>query len=173
MKRIDLKELHRLYDGTREKSVRWEGLQTYAVPWEDEEFAAWRRGEEFTPTTLDDEYLAKIRRHTESGRREVRVRGLRRPATEYTRFEFETGYAPAAAAGQETYVVDLDKHPEFDGIEDFVVFDNDGVMWYRYDDESRLLCYNYSDDPKLVTDQAALLERMLAVAVPFTEVELE
>jgi hypothetical protein len=173
VRRIDADELIRLYDEIRDRSVRWEGLQTYAVPWEDNEFAAWRRGEEPPSRTIDEEYLRNLRNLTQSGRREVRVRGIRRPITEYTRFEFQTGYPRAATAGQETYVVDMDKYPEFRDIDDFVVFDNDGVTWYRYDNECRLLGYDYSDDPTLVADQAALLERILAVAVPFTEVELE
>lgn len=172
MRRIDVDELLRLYDSTRERSVRWEGLQTYLVPWEDEEFAAWRRGEPLPPDEKAEERLANLRKLTESGRREVRVRGVRRPVSEYTRFEFETGYAPRAAAGQETFVVDLDEHPEFDGIEDFVVFDQDAVMWYRYDADCHLFGYDYSDDPEVVADRAALLERMLAVAMPFTEVVL-
>ena len=172
VKRIDVDELWRLYRGIRHKSVRWEGLQTYTVPWEDAEFAAWQRGEKSATATIDDEYLVDLRKLIESGRREVRVRGLRRPATEYTRFEFETAYDPQATAGQETYVVDLDRYPEFDGHDDFVVFDHDAVMWYRYDDEFHLLGYDYSDDPVDVQDRAALLDRMLAVAVPFTEVEL-
>lgn len=53
-----------------------------------------------------------------------------------------------------------------------MVFDYDAVMWYRYDDEFHLLGYDYSDDPADVTDRSALLDRMLAVAVPFTEVVL-
>jgi hypothetical protein len=172
VKRIDVDELWRLYNGVREKSVRWEGLQTYAVPWEDETFAAWRRGELPAPTEARQSQLENLRVRTELGRRVVRVRGLRRPATEYTRFEFETSYQPRGAAGQETVVVDLDEHPEFDGIEDFAVFDHEAVMWYRYDDEFHLLGYDYSDDPADVDDRAALLDRMLAVAVPYTEVVL-
>lgn len=172
MRRIDLEELWRLYDSIRDKSVRWEGLQAYSVPWEDEEFGAWCRGDRSKAVMIGDEYLDKLRKLTASGRREVRIRGLRRPATDYTRFEFETAYAPQATVGQETYVVDLDKFPEFDGHDDFAVFDQDAVMWYRYDSEHHLLGYDYSDDPADVTDRSALLDRMLAVAVPFNEVEL-
>lgn len=172
MKRIDVDELWRLYMGVRERSVRWEGLQTYRVPWEDGEVEAWERGE---TVPLNPEYrrsLSSARQIKESGRSTVRVRGLRRPATDYTRHEFAVAYPENAAAGEETVVVDLDRYPEFDGHDDFVVFDQDAVMWYRYDDEFRLLGYDYSDDPADVKNGAALLDRMLAVAVPFTEVVL-
>ncbi|MBA2324060.1 MAG: hypothetical protein H0V92_08665 [Pseudonocardiales bacterium] len=171
MKRIDVEELRRLYDSAQ-CSIRWEGLQTYLVPWEDEDFAAWRRGDPSPPSERTDKYLTSLRERTDSGRRVVRVRGLRRPVTEYTHYEFEHGYAPHATAGQETVIVDLDEYPEFDGHDDFVVFDQDAVMWYRYDAECHLLGYDYSDDPEIVADRTALLEQMLAVAVPFTEVVL-
>lgn len=172
MRRIALDELHRLYDGFRERAVRWEGLQTYRVPWEVERIAAWQRGEPDPPSKETDRNQARIRATVESGRSSLRVRGLRRPATEYTRREFEVAYPRNAAAGEPTVVVDLDEHPEFDGNDDFVVFDHDAVMWYRYDSDFHLLGYDYSDDPAEVADRAAVLERMLAVAVPFTEVVL-
>jgi hypothetical protein len=171
LERIDLTELRRLYDSVQEKSVRWEGRQIYAVPWENEDFATWKRGEPLPANHLQD-YLEYLRERRAAGHRTVRVRGLKRPITDYTRFEFEVAYVPSAEAGQETVVVDMDKYPEFDGHDDFAVFDRDGVMWYRYDDEHHLLGYDYSDDPALVADRAALLDRMLAVAVPFTEVVL-
>ncbi|MBA2308593.1 MAG: hypothetical protein H0W01_04680 [Pseudonocardiales bacterium] len=172
MRRIDVDELYRLYHGAKQGSVRWEGLQIYRVPWEDEGLAAWRRGEPQPPSEESERSLASTRRAAEAGRLHLRVRGLRRPATEYTRHEFEVAYPENAAAGEPTVVVDLDEHPEFDGIEDFVVFDHDSVMWYRYDADCHLLGYDHSDDPALVADRAALLERMLAVAMPFTEVVL-
>lgn len=172
MKRIDLDELYRLYEGIRERSVRWEGLQTYRVPWEKERIAAWERGEPPPPSEELDRSQMVSQRAIESGRLHVRVRGLRRPATDYTRRQFAVAYPENAASGEPTVVVDLDEYPEFNGNEDFVVFDRDAVMWYRYNADFHLLGYDYSDDPAEVADRAALLDRMLAVAVPFTEVVL-
>jgi hypothetical protein len=172
MKRIDVDELYRLYNGVRDRAVRWEGLQIYRVPWEEGDVEAWRQGEARSPNEQGKRSLESTRRISESGRSDIRVRGLRRPVTDYTRHEFAVAYPENAEAGEVTVVVDLDKYPEFDSHEDFVVFDRDAVMWYRYDDEFRLLGYDYSDDPADVADRAALLDRMLAVAVPYTEVEL-
>ncbi|WP_051342088.1 DUF6879 family protein [Pseudonocardia spinosispora] len=172
MKRIDVDELYSLYNGVRDRAVRWEGLQVYRVPWEKERIEAWERGETAPADDRKDRSTRSMRRISESGRRSIRVRGLRRPATDYIRRQFATAYPNNAAAGEDTVVVDLDEHPEFDGVEDFVVFDRKSVMWYRYDDECRLLGYDFSDDAADVADRVALLDRMLVAAVPYTEVVL-
>jgi hypothetical protein len=100
----------------------------------------------------------------------ARVRFVELPMTEYTRYEFETGYPRSSAAGEEIYVIDRAEHPEFDHVrEDFVVFDDTSVMYYRYTDDDRLTGYDYSDDRTLVAEHLALAEEVLAAATPFAQ----
>ncbi len=40
---ITVERLRELYAGVAKRSLRLETRQTYAVPWEDEDMAAWRR----------------------------------------------------------------------------------------------------------------------------------
>jgi hypothetical protein len=61
-------------------------------------------------------------------------------------------------------------HPEFDHVrDDFVVFDEDAVLWYRYTDEDVLTGYDYTEEPKVVRDCVALAEEVRAAAVPYRE----
>lgn len=158
-----------LYLGIRRQAVRWEGLQTYRVPWEDDQVAAGRRGDPLPPNARVEASLETIRQITTSGRRIVRVRGIHQPVSDYTRYEIEAAYPPNAAAGEEIHVVDLDEHPGFDGVGDFVVFDDDGVVRYLYDAEGRLLGYDFTDRPGDLTECRAILQRLLAAAVPLGE----
>ena len=100
----------------------------------------------------------------------ARVRFVELPMTEYTRYEFETGYPSSSAAGEKISVVDRAEHPELDHVrEDFVVFDDTALMYYRYTDDDRLTGYEYSEDPALVAEHLALAEEVLAAATPLAE----
>jgi hypothetical protein len=167
---IDVERLLELYEGVDHRSLRLECRQAYAVPWEDERVAAWRRGEPEPPSPSSEENQARIRAITASGRRVARVRFVELPMTEYTRRQFETAYPQSTAAGEEIFVVDRAAHPEFDHVrEDFVVFDDTALMYYRYTDDDRLTGYEYSDDPVLVAEHLALAEEVLAAATPLAE----
>lgn len=158
-----------LYLGTRRQAVRWEGLQAYRVPWEDDQIAAWRRGDPLPPNADVEASLETIRQITKSGRRIVRARGIRQPISEYARYEIEAAYPPNAAAGEEIHVVDLGEHSEFDTVEDFVIFDDDAVVRYRYDPEGHLLGYDFTHQPGDLTECRAIRDALLAAAVSLSE----
>lgn len=168
MKPITVERLHELYDGVSWRSLRLETRQTYAVPWEDEGMAAWRRGDPEPPSPSLERHWAKCRALAASGRHTMRVRFVELPMTEYSRHEFEVAYPRNSEAGEEIHVIDRAEHPEYDHLrEDFVVFDDTALMYYRYTDDDRLTGYEYSDDPALVREHLALAEEVLAVATPF------
>jgi hypothetical protein len=158
-----------LYRGIRRQAVRWEGLQIYRVPWEDDQIAAWRRGDPPPPNAEVEASLETIRQIAESGRRIVRVRGIHQPVSEYAWYEIEVAYPPNAAAGEEIYVIDLDEHREFDAVKDFVIFDDDAVLRYLYDSGGHLLSYDFTDQPGDLTEYRAIRERLLAAAVPLSQ----
>lgn len=159
-----------LYQGIKRRALRLETRQRYAVPWETEGLAAWRRGEP-EPTTPQRESTTKtLRLVTESGRTIGRVRFVEFPFTEYTRHEFEVAYPRLTEDGEEIHILDRALHPEFDHVrEDFVVFDDTSVMWYRYTAEDILTGYDYSEEPDVVRECVALAEQVRAAAVPYRE----
>ena len=159
-----------LYQGIKRRALRLETRQRYAVPWEDEGLAAWRRGEPEPVTPQMTSTMETMRLATESGRRIGRVRFVELPFTEYTRHEFEVAYPRLTEAGEEIHILDRALHPEFDHVrEDFVVFDETSVMWYRYTTEDILTGYDYSEEPDVVRQYVALAEQVRAAAVPYRE----
>lgn len=165
---IDVDRLRGLYAGVQRRSLRLETRQAYVVPWEDEGFAAWLRGDPEPPSASFERHLARCREVRESGRRMVRVRFVELPMTDYSRYEFETGYSRSTKAGEEILVIDRGRHPELDHVrDDFVVFDDNALMYYRYSDDDQLIGYDYNDDPAVVARHLDLAEEVLAVASPF------
>jgi hypothetical protein len=170
---IPLERLIELYDGIARRSLRMETRQTYAVPWEDERRAAWRNGEPDPPpeeSTL--RHYARSRSQRAAGIHKQRVRFVELPMNEYSAREFAWAYPKNTAAGEEINIIDRAEHPEFDSYtEDFVVFDDAGVMYYRYADDDRLLGYEFSDDPTVVAEHVRLAEAAWAASIPFAEWE--
>ncbi len=159
-----------LYQGIAHRALRLETRQRYAVPWEDEGLAAWRRGEPEPWTPQMESTRETLRLVTASGRRIGRVRFVELPMTEYSRHEFEVAYPRVTEAGEEVHVLDRALHPEFDHVrEDFVVFDEASVMWYRYTPEDILTGYDYTEEPDVVRRCMALAEEVRAAAVPYRE----
>jgi hypothetical protein len=106
----------------------------------------------------------------ESGRRIGRVRFVELPLTEYSRHEFEVAYPTLTEAGEEIHILDQALHPEFHHIrDDFVVFDEASVRWYRYTAEDILTGCDYTEEPDVVRHCVALAEEVRAVAVPYCE----
>jgi hypothetical protein len=163
-------DVHALYQGIARRALRLETRQRYAVPWEGEGLKAWRRGEPEPATPQMQRTSETLRMITESGRRIGRVRFVESPFTEYTRHEFEVAYPRLTADGEEIHVLDRALHPEFDHVrEDFVVFDDTAVMWYRYTDDDVLTDYDYTEEPDVVRECVVLAEEVRAAAVPYRE----
>lgn len=159
-----------LYQGISHRALRLETRQRYAVPWEDEGLAAWRRGEPEPVTPQTERNRELLHQVTTSGRRIGRVRFVELPLTEYSRHEFEVAYPRNTEHGEEIHILDRALHPEYDHVrEDFVVFDDTSVMWYRYSDEDVLTAYDYTEEPDVVRRCVALAEEVRAAAVPYRQ----
>jgi hypothetical protein len=167
---IGIERLRELYNGVAHRSLRMETRQNYAVPWEDERNRAWLRGDPEPRSTSLDRHRAECRAQAESGRHVARVRFVVQPMSEYTKRQIAWTYPGSTAAGEEISIIDRAEHPEFDHVhEDFVVFDDTALMYYRYNDEDQLTGYDLSDDPAVVAEHLALAEEVLAAAIPFAE----
>lgn len=94
-----------------------------------------------------------------------------RPAAvgDYLRFEF-VAYEANIAAGEEVFVADRTGDPELAELrDDFALFDDSAVLWFRYDDEGRLLGYDYDDTPASVARCRAARDLAASRAVPYEE----
>jgi len=159
-----------LYQGIAHRALRLETRQRYAVPWEKDGLAAWRRGEPEPMSPQLESTLETLRQVTASGRRIGRVRFVELPLTEYSRHEFEVAYPRNTETGEEIHVLDRALHPKFDHVrDDFVVFDEAAVLWYRYTAEDVLTDYDYTEESDVVRHCVALAEEVRAAAVPYRE----
>ena len=66
-------------------------------------------------------------------------------------------------------VGDGTEHPEFGAVSDFVIFDDDAVVRYRYDEAGHLVAYDFTDLPQDLTECRDVRHRLLAAAVPLGE----
>lgn len=159
-----------LYQGVTHRALRLETRQRYAVPWEKEGLAAWRRGEPEPMTPQTQQTMETLRLISRSGRRIGRVRFVELPFTEYSRHEFEVAYPRLTEVGEEIHVLDRALHPEFHHVrDDFVVFDEVAVLWYRYTADDVLTGYDYTQEPEAVRRCVTLAEEVRTAAVLYHE----
>lgn len=144
-------DIFALYRGCVRSAFRLEARNRYAVPWEEEQLAAFAEGRPEPPSESLDRSNQMIRELVDAGRHISRVHVVERPLTPYLRWELNA-YARNIRAGEEIRIADRAWHPDLEDLtEDFVIFDAEtdepSVVWYDYDEEDRLLGYRYSESP--------------------------
>jgi len=141
---MDLDDLMRIADRATDH-FRLETLTQYLVPEEEEDFAAWKRGERRRTTPENNAWAAELREVTAAGARWWRVRILDYPLTDYSAFEL-FGYQDYDALGQETFVADRAWHADLTDLhEDFWIFDSTAIRMV-YDEEGHFLYPVQCDD---------------------------
>jgi hypothetical protein len=116
----------------------------------------------------DDPWITRVRHFRATGCWIGRVHRLRRPLTDYLRYEF-AGYRYTVAAGEDVRILDVTDQPD-PGLpsEDFWLFDDTSVVRMDYDDQGRQLGRELLED----TDPAPYVEWQriaLAHALPYAE----
>lgn len=155
-----------LYRGIERDAFRLEACQVYDVPFEADQVAAFRRGEPLpdTPAVVDSRQV--ITELTRAGRRLWRVHLVDLPLSDYLRYEL-AAYEANAAAGEEIYLANRVASPDLDELrDDFALFDDAAVVWFRYDGGGRLLGYEYDDAPATVERCRAARDLAARWAVP-------
>lgn len=148
---------------------RLETLQTYDVSFEVEQLEAFRRSEPLpdTPALLESRRVTAELSTT--GRRIWRVHLIDLPVSDYLLYEF-AAYEANIAAGEEVFLADRTGDPELAELrDDFALFDDSAVLLFRYDDEGRLLGYDYDDTPASVARCRAARDLAASRAVPYEE----
>lgn len=122
-------------------AFRLESRQSYATDQEDAVFAVWRRHGRLPDDTdpLIAEWTGIVRARTESRAVMRRVHVVRRPMTEYLRFELALQWAHSVPAGEQVRVVDADLHPDLAGADDFWLLDDRVGVRLIYDDDGQLV----------------------------------
>lgn len=156
-----------LFRQVERDAFRLETLQTYDVVFEAERLEAFRKGEPLpeTESMVRDHRMKEELRRT--GRRIWKVHIVDLPLSDYLRYEF-VAYEGSIAAGEEVFIADRSSSPDLADLrDDFVLFDDAAVLWYRYTDEGKLTGYEYDDDPASLERCRAARDLAVRYAVPF------
>ncbi|WP_052848586.1 DUF6879 family protein [Streptomyces avicenniae] len=94
------------FDAFTHEAWRFEAQPTYSMPREREHVARFLRGED-RPEGHNARWHERVRAYGATGRRVGRVRVVRRPLTDYQRYQFEWGIPGNIAAGEDIRVLDV------------------------------------------------------------------
>jgi hypothetical protein len=157
----------RFFDSYQHEAFRLETLPSYGVASEDEELQQFlSTGQLAIPQ--DDPWLARVRHFRATGRRIGRVHVLRRPLSDYLRYEFAV-YTHTVAAGEDVRILDVTERDTAElPAQDFWLFDDTHVVHMDYDADGRQLGRQLLEgvDP---TPYVAWKRHALERAVPFED----
>jgi hypothetical protein len=165
--RLDGDGWRTFFDSYQREAFRLETLPSYSVGSEQVEYETFlATGKLSIPD--DDPWLARLRHFRRTGRWIGRVHVIRRPLTDYLRYEF-AGYCRTIEAGEDVRILDLTEQPD-PGLpaQDFWLFDDTAVVRMDYDPDGTQLGRELLED---VDPAPYVAWKRLALenAEPFTE----
>ncbi|MGW1147053.1 DUF6879 family protein [Streptomyces sp. LE64] len=133
---LDGEEWRRFFDAFGREAWRFEAQPAYTMPKEQENVARFLRGEG-KPEDHNARWHERVRGYVGSGKRIGRVRIVRRPLTDYQRYQFAWGIPGNVAAGEDIRVLDVTR-------EDYGL-PLSGRDWWMFD-EVRIAHLNFRPD---------------------------
>lgn len=134
---VDLMRMLRTFATT---AFRLEARQLYAGDDEATAFAAWRECGAIPGASepLISGWTDIVRARVEAGATIRRVHVVKRPMTEYVRFELALQREHSVPAGEQVRVVDAEVHPDLAQMDDFWLLDDRVGVRLIYDDAGRM-----------------------------------
>jgi len=149
-------------------AFRLELHQIYTMPGEADELRRFRAGEQ-PPTDYHYGWLDRMAEARKAGKTVRRVRVVRRPLTDYIRYEFAWGFVYNVEAGEDIRVLDLTEQP---GPElpdhDFWMFDDTTVVKLMYRPDGTQIGRELLENPDLGA-YLAWRDAAWQTAVPFRD----
>lgn len=165
--RLDGEQWRSFFDAFQRTAFRLETYPAYDVDSEREEYERFlSTGSLCIPN--HDVWTTRVRHFRATGRWIGRVHVLRRPLTDYLRYELAV-YRYTVAAGEDVHILDLTDKPN-PGLpsEDFWLFDDTSIVRMDYDSQGKQLGRELLED----TDPARYVQWQriaLAHAVPYAQ----
>ena len=165
---LDGDEWRRTFDTYERDAWRFETQPTYTMPGEAKSVARFLRREP-KPADHDARWHKRVRGYVTSRRTIGRVQVVRRPLTDYQRYQFAWGILGNVAAGEGIRILDV-THEDYG-------LPLSGTDWWMFDEE-RVVHLNYRPDGTQINremfagDTSPYLEWKrisLARSVPFSE----
>lgn len=141
---LDGEDWRRFFDAFEREAWRFEAQPTYTMPREQENVARFLRGES-RPVDHNARWHERVRGYVASGRRIARVRIVRRPLTDYQRYQFAWGIPGNVAAGEDIRVLDV-THGDYG-------LPLPGRDWWLFD-EARIAHLNFRPDGTQINREA-------------------
>lgn len=160
---LSRENLGELFRGFKRSAVRFECQQTYTMPAEQEDLNRFLAGES-KPEGHNDAWMDTVSSNLAAGKTMQRLKVVRRPFTDYTRYLFAWAIPDNVKAGEDYRVVDV-THKELDlPGQDFWIFDEHTVAILNFNPDGTLRDRERADDvePYLKWRDVALAE-----SVPF------
>lgn len=162
-------DLLALYGQATRDAFRLETRQVYAVPAESAQFRAFTEGRPLPADPHVGRSMQVISAAASAGIRIHRVHVVDLPLTVYLRYEL-AAYGENVAAGEDVRIAVRSWHPGLAELtEDFVLFDDQAMVWMRYDLQGRLTSRDYSDGASDLALAARQRDVALAHSVPLSE----
>ncbi|QWF78231.1 DUF6879 family protein [Amycolatopsis sp. CA-230715] len=130
-------ELGNLFRSFERSAFRMEAHQTYRMPAEEEEVNLFLSGAE-KPADFNAGWHETVRANLAAGKTMQRLKAVRRPFTDYTRFLFEWVIAGNVEAGEDYRILDLTGRESDLPTQDFWIFDETTVVLLNFTAEGTL-----------------------------------
>ncbi|MEV6591541.1 DUF6879 family protein [Streptomyces acidicola] len=157
-----------LFGAFEREAFRLETLDDYSRSGNVDAYHAFLAGEP-QPDDYNAGWVEELRSHTKKGKRVYRVHILRRPLTDYLRFELGWGYRKNMSGGEEFFILDITDRPNLlQNVPDFWLFDSESVAVMSYDGGGKYLGSEVLPSER-TAEFAQYRNVALAHAKPFTE----
>ncbi|KIZ13600.1 DUF6879 family protein [Streptomyces natalensis] len=141
---LDGESWRTFFDSFEREAWRFEAQPTYTMLKEQANVARFLRGED-KPTDHNARWHERVAEYVGSGRSVGRVRIVRRPLTDYQRYQFSWGIPGNIAAGEDIRVLDV---TEYD-----YGLPLSGQDWWMFD-ETRIAHLNFRPDGTQINREA-------------------
>jgi hypothetical protein len=168
---LSSEELGVLFRDFKRSAVRLETHQTYTMPAERPGYERYLAGEP-KPEDHNQRWAETIRRNVAAGKTMQRLKVVRRPFTDYTRFLFAWAIPGNVEAGEDYRIVDVTDQAVNIPEQDFWLFDDATVVLLNFHSDGSFLDHELADGAEL---EKYLTWRNLALseAVPFGDYRTE
>jgi hypothetical protein len=158
----------RFFDSFQRSAWRLELHPVYTMPQEQEAIARFRAGERL-PDSHRSGWMDRVAGYAATGRTIGRVHVVRRPLSQYLRFEFEWYYRHHVKAGEDIRILDV-TDAAAGGLpdHDFWMFDDERVVKMLYRADGTQIGRDLIEQPDIGAYRR-YREIALANAVPFTQ----
>ena len=160
-------ELTRYFDEFKVSAFRLETQQTYTMPGEQPNFELFLTGGE-RPAGHNAAWHGRVETIVASGRTLRRAKVIRRPLTEYLRYQCAWSIPGNVAAGEDYRMVDITEHDRGLPDQDFWLFDEVKVVHLDYNPDGTFIGAELVEEPDLA-QYHRWRDVALSHGVPFDE----